>query len=204
MKKRGIIILVIVVILACAGGITYFLGQKNGDQKKLSDKEKFKKEYSLVADDNVFVYKSAEEVIKIMENGTGVVYLGFPECPWCQNYVVYLNEVANKVGLDKIYYYNILEDRENNTENYKKMVKLLNGSLQYDDEGNERIYVPNVSFHIEGKLIFNDYESSKDTKNIKDPNEYWTEERVTKLKKRLEKNMKSVKNSLNVCTDCNK
>ena len=28
-----------------------------------------------------------------MENGTGVVYLGFPECPWCQAYVKYLNDV---------------------------------------------------------------------------------------------------------------
>ena len=48
------------------------------------------------------------EIIKIMKNGTGVVYLGFPECPWCQSYVKMLNEVAKDVGIEKIYYYNVV------------------------------------------------------------------------------------------------
>ena len=90
----------------------------------LTDTEKFYKEYTLVSSDNVFVYKSAEEIINLMEHGTGVVFLGFPECPWCQYYVRYLNEVAIEVGIDKIYYYNIKKDRDKNTDSYKKMVFL--------------------------------------------------------------------------------
>ena len=50
--------------------------------------------------------ESIISIVKILEHGTGVVYLGFPECPWCQAYVPMLNEVADIEGLEKIYYFN--------------------------------------------------------------------------------------------------
>ena len=52
-----------------------------------SDNEKFANEYTEVGKNNVFVYRNANEIIKILEGGTGIVYFGFPECPWCQAYV---------------------------------------------------------------------------------------------------------------------
>lgn len=168
---------------------------------KKTDSEKFSEEYGI--GENVFVYKNGEEIIKIMEHGVGIVYLGFSECPWCKKYVGFLNEAAKEVGLDKIYYYNIYEDRKNNTETYQKIVSLLSGNLQYDDLGNERIYVPNVSFHIDGEVIFNDYETSLDTKDLTDPNLYWTIDKEENLKNRLKENMNVVMNSINSCTECN-
>lgn len=205
MKKTGIIISIIAVLILLIGG-GYFLlkvDHKTGEEKT-KDAEKFSKEYTEVSKNNVFVYKEIDEIIKIMENGTGVVYLGYPECPWCQAYVPYLNEVAKEVGMDKIYYYNIKEARANNSEEYKKIVSILENELQYDDEGNKRIYVPNVSFHIKGKVIGNDYETSLDTHDLKDPKEYWTKEEVKDLKEKLTKYMEEVNKERNICTDCNK
>lgn len=170
----------------------------------IKDNIKFSKEYTEVSSDNVFEYKTIDEIIKIMENGTGVVYLGFPECPWCQAYVKYLNEVAKEVGIEKIYYFNIFEDRKNNTEKYQKIVSLLTGELQYDNEGNERIYVPNVSFHINGELVGIDYETSLDTHELSDPKEYWTLEEVNELKDTLTQLMEKVNSKLSSCNDCNK
>ena len=125
-KKHYIIISIIVLILV--GGILFFILNKD---KEESDNIKFSKEYTEVGEDNVFVYRTAEEVIKLIKHGTGVLYLGFPECPWCQTYSKYLNEVAKEVGVDKIYYYNILEDRTNNTEVYQEIVSLLEEKLEY-------------------------------------------------------------------------
>lgn len=170
----------------------------------ISDNIKFKKEYSEVSSDNVFVYKNIDEIIKIMENGTGVVYLGFPECPWCQEYVKYLDEVAKEVGINKIYYFNILEDRKDNTEGYQKIVSILEDYLQYDDEGNKRVYVPNVSFHIKGEVIGVDYETSLDTHDLTDPKEYWTEDEVSDLKETLYDLMMKVYSKESSCTECNK
>ena len=190
MKKK--ILLIIPLI------ITFLL---IGCSKKENDAQKFAKEYTTVTEDNYFVYKSSEEIIKILENGTGVVYLGFPECPWCQAYVPMLNEVADQEGLEKIYYYNVLEARKNNTEDYQKMVSILSDYLQYDDEGNKRIYVPAIIFVSKGEIVGFDDETSYDTKGFEKPEEYWTEDEVKDLKKKLTDGMTEVLD--NKCTDCN-
>ena len=199
MKKNKYLFMLLIVMAVVSTFLIY-----NGCAKTEEDNVKFSKEYSSVGEKNVFVYRNVDEIINIMEKGTGVVYLGFPECPWCNAYVKYLNEVALSVGIEKIYYYNILEDRLNNTEGYQKIVSILKDHLQNDEEGNPRIYVPNVSFHVSGKIVGNDYETSKDTHDLKDPSEYWTEEEVTELKNTLKGYMEEVYLNLNSCTECNK
>ena len=188
-KKLFIIIPIIFAILI------------TGCTKKETDSEKFAKEYTSVDENNYFVYRNIEEITKILENGTGVVYLGFPECPWCQAYVPMLNEVADIEGLEKIYYFNILEDRKNNTKEYQKIVDILYDYLQYDDEGNKRIYVPAVIFVSKGQILGFDDETAYYTKGFEKPEEYWTEEEVSDLKHKLTENMNKVLD--NKCTDCN-
>ena len=200
MNKKVLIGTVIISIVLLVSIL--FLIESNKEQQR-TDAQKFAREYEEVGDDNVFVYRTFDEIINTLEKGTGVVYLGFPECPWCHAYVKYLNEVAKEVGIEKIYYYNVLEDRNENNENYQKLLKILSGNLQYDEEGNEKIYVPNVSFHVEGKIIGNDYETSKDTHGLSNPSEYWTEDEVQSLKSTLTRYMKDVYKALNSCTECN-
>lgn len=172
-----------------------------GCKKEETDAQKFAKEYTTVTEDNYFVYRDIEEIIKILEHGTGVVYLGFPECPWCQAYVKTLNEVADIEGLEKIYYFNILEDRKNNTEKYQEIVNILNDYLQYDNEGNKRVYVPAIISVVEGKIVGFDDETAYDTKGFEKPEEYWTEEEISDLKIKLTDMMDKVLD--NKCTDCN-
>ena len=191
MKKKLLLIIPILSLFLLAGC-----------EKKETDSERFAKEYNQVTEYNYFVYKNSEEIIKILEHGTGLVYIGFPECPWCQAYVPMINEIADIEGLEKIYYYNILEDRKNNTENYQKIVNLLNEYLQYDAEGNKRVYVPAVIAVSEGQIIGFDDETSYDTKGYEKPEEYWKETQVTNLKKKLTTMISQVVD--NRCTDCNK
>ena len=174
-----------------------------GNQK--SDAARFAAEYSNVAKDNPFVYRTGDEIVDILEHGTGVVFLGFPSCPWCQAYVGYLSEVAKDKGLDTIYYYNIEKDRADNTELYQKLVSILSSYLQFNEEGKRRIYVPNTTFVVDGKIIGNDLESSKYTADETEPEKYWTEERVEDLKNRLGVLISEVKDAAKGCEDtCNK
>ncbi len=193
--KNNIKYIIIGVIILLLLALLYFFGIN----KKETDSKKFSKEYDI--EENVFVYRSKEEIIKILENGTGIVYLGFPECPWCKAYVKILNEVAKEEGVEKIYYYNILEDRKNNTSTYQKIVSILNENLLYDEEGNKKIYVPDVTFVLNGKIIGHDNETSVVKEDIT-PNDYWTEERIKTLKDKLRKYIALVTDSM--CTDCNK
>lgn len=200
MEKKKIILVILVAVLAIVGfGIKVW--DKENQEEVVLDSDKFSQDYTKVSEDNVYVFRTIDEITKILENGTGVVFLGFPECPWCQSYVVYLNEVAKEVGVEKIYYYNILEDRKENTAEYQKIVSLLSDYLQYDEEGNKRVYVPAVIFVKNGEIVGFDDETSLDTKGFDTPEEYWTEDEVDDLKSRLKDAMENVK--VKACTDCN-
>lgn len=193
MKRKMLIITLILSVLlltSCKG------------KETISDSKKFASEYTQVQEYNVFTYRSEDEIIKILEHGTGIVYLGFPECPWCQAYVPILNEVADIEGLDKVYYYNILKDRQDNTEFYQKLVSILSDNLRYDEDGNKRIYVPAVISVVEGKITGFDDESSYDTLGFNDPKDYWTEERIKNLKLKLTNMISPVVE--NKCSECNK
>ena len=198
MKYKNDIIAVIIV-LGFLGLISFYYLNLT----KVTDASKFKEEYSNVSEDNVFVYRTDKEVIDILKHGTGIVYLGFPECPWCQAYVSYLDEVAKETKIEKIYYLNILEIRKNNTREYQEIVSLLDNYLSYDEEGKKRIYVPAIVAVKEGEIIGFDDETSHDTKGYETPEEYWKNEDLDGLKAKLEKMFsETVKN---VCTtDCNK
>lgn len=196
MNKKVKYIILGVLLLLIASLVVYFVFIKKDNN---TDNIKFSKEYTSVSKDNVFVYRSKDEIINILEHGTGIVYLGYPECPWCMAYVPLLNEIAKNEGIEKIYYYNIKEDRKNNTEFYQKVVSILNDYLNYDEEGKKRIFVPNVTFVKEGKIIFNDNETSLISEGT--PSEYWTEEKKTLFNEKFRKNINELLDD--VCTSCN-
>lgn len=202
MKKKVLIISAIVLLLAGVGVGLYFGLRDKNKNDVVTDGERFAKEYTIVQNDNLFVYRKVDEIIKILENGTGVVYLGFPECPWCQAYVPYLNDVAVENGISRIYYYNILKDRTDNTEEYKKIMELLGEYVEYDAEGNKRIYAPTVIFVDNGTIVGMNSETAKDTKGFEKPEDYWTEEEVSELKSTLKELCLKVKEI--TCSDCNK
>lgn len=198
--KKNIIVPISILVLLIIAGLTYFFLIKK--EEVTPDNVKFAKEYTKISEDNLFKYKTLEEVNKILTKGTGVVYLGFPECPWCQEYVKYIDEVSKSVGLDKVYYSNILDDRKNDTEEYKETVKILSDYLSNDDEGNKRVYVPSVIVVSSGKIVMFDDETARDTKGYDSPKEYWQSENLTALKTKLTDSFEKVKS--NACTDCNK
>ena len=165
---------------------TYTFGMK-------TDAERFAAEYTDVDTDNVFIIKNGKETIDILEHGTGVVFLGFPSCPWCQRYAKYLNEVAKEKGIKKIYYHDTYDDWQNNTDDYQKITSILSDHLQYDNDGKRHLYVPDVVFVKDGVIVGNDYETSKYTAGANTPDEYWTEARVVDLKDRLGSFMELVK-----------
>ena len=202
MKNKGLIIGFVAIIVILIGVVVFLLVRDNNEENvetTPTDAEKFAEEYPSMPDDNVFTYATVDEIIDVLDGGSGIVYLGFPECQWCEAYVPYLNEVAKDVGISEILYYNIREDRSNNSENYRKIVELLDGYLTDDEEGNPRIYVPAVIFVNNGTIVGFDDETSLDTGGFTNPDDYWTEEEASDLKSRLTSYMQSC----TACTDCN-
>ncbi len=199
MESKKIIRIMGAIIVILIGVIIFLIVNNNLKNNEISDAVKFSREYGTVNEDNVFVYTDIDKIINVLEHETGIVYLGFPECQWCKEYVVYLNEVAKSRNISTIYYYNIKEDRANNSENYLKLVNILKEYLQKDENGNPRIYVPAVIFVSNGNITGFDDETSLDTLGHSNPSEYWTDDEVKDLKNRLN----SYIDNINICFDCN-
>ena len=201
-KKKTIIISSIVVLLLIVGLVLFLVFKKNKINKNIDEEKiKFAEEYKTTKD-NVFTYRTIEEINKILKNGTGLVFLGFPECPWCRGYVPIINEVAKKEGLEKVYYFNIYKDRKNNTEEYQEMVKLLKGFLRYDDEGNERIYAPSLIAVKNGKILEFDDTRYWDNKKYDSAEEFWQSADLKPMKEKITKMINEV-NEKSACTaDC--
>ena len=184
--KIMLVILMLVVLSACGN--------------KESDAVRFKKEYESLNDkilkgsshkvkslsiskNNPIKYASYDEVIDVIKKGTGIIYLGYPECPWCRSALPVLLEAAKDYKIDTIYYINMHDERDyyevkegklvyrkdadgndiKGTKGYFKLLKVLDKELDdyvvTDVDGKEyntgekRIYVPYIIFVHEGEII---------------------------------------------------
>lgn len=157
MKK---ILLVVISILLLAGCSIEKIDKNNTITVK-TDAEKFATEYKAIniSEDNPYVYKTATEIIDILENGTGIIYFGFPECPWCKQAVPELTRAAKELEIAKIYYLNPKEIREENTKEYQKIVSLLSDYLTVDENGNKKLFVPDVFFVSGGEIVGHNFKT---------------------------------------------
>lgn len=129
-----------------------------------NDIEKFKEEYesqneqteiTLTIDiDSSLKYLTVEQANQMLEEQTGILYLGYPTCPWCRNIVPILLEVAKENHMT-IFYVNTKEARANleQSDQFSKLISLLSEYLNEDESGNKVLYVPDIYFVKNGKII---------------------------------------------------
>lgn len=204
MKKKKAVAFVVALFLLVALEIVYIFSElytendKPGNNTKITDSIKFKKEYESlngtdngsgkliralsINEENPFIYSTAEEIVSKMDNKENfIVYFGFAKCPWCRSVLIPFMETAKDLGIDKVYYVDVLDIRdtyeldENNkavrvkegSDAYysllKKMSNVLSdySPLTYDLKGKEkeviinekRIYAPNMVIVKNGKAI---------------------------------------------------
>lgn len=158
-----------------------------------SDAARFKAAYSRVANDNRFVFASPGEVLEKFESGSGLIFLGFQQCPWCQQLAPIVDDAAKVEGLDKIYYLDIRHARETNDATYKKLVEKLKPHLRTDENGQPRVYVPDVTALKGGRVVGHFLqETTADGENAT-PDTYWTGERRARAVEQLRKMIRAMR-----------
>lgn len=236
MKKEKVMMIMLPILCVLLIGLSFI--RINNDLKEVSeDSIKFKEEYeslnnkkidenrsylSLDIDPkNVVKYSTFDEIIDVIKNKTGVIYFGFPECPWCRNLVPVLLEAAKENNIDTIYYLNIKNERdtwevvdgklqykkdENNKEikgstGYFKLLEVLDEHLSdykitFEDKtyevGEKRLYAPTVVFVRDGKIL-NVHVGTVSTQ--KNPYEKLTNDEYDELYNIFEDSMQDIKRS---------
>ena len=159
MKKLMLAFLALIVLASCSSNSA---NTKEKDKNKnvcdidceVADMSEYE---TMKESDHVFkevTFKQANEMLQD-EKFTGIIYYGYPACPWCEEAVPIMNEVAKKLDLT-IYYVNKKSKANiDNPEGEKEATKLLDEAygLDKDDEGNARLYVPEVVVVQAGEVI---------------------------------------------------
>lgn len=149
MKK--LVALVLTFLLVLTGCNTIEVTKVEDDIK--TDSVRFHNDYKTISKDNVYEYATYTNVIDTLKEGTGIIYLGFPACSLCKEIVPVLNEVAKEKDVKSILYYNFRDIRDNNTDEYQALAKLLSDYIKEDDEGNKRISAPTIIFVNKGNIV---------------------------------------------------
>lgn len=179
MKKIIIIMLSIFLLGVICFSVYYFI------LREVPDGARFKEEYESlngeinngkkivdmkIDEDNLMKYSSFEEIMNVLNDGTGIIYFGFPECPWCRNSVPIIIEAAKKNEIGQIYYFDaskirdvkelkngkVITTKEGTKEYYKLLDKLKDVLDPYEgleDESIKRLYFPTMVFVMGGKVV---------------------------------------------------
>lgn len=156
-KKKLMVVIDILLGVILVGVMTFGIYQY-----LKSDGEKFKAEYEALNNENVNInisknnpikYVTLDEVFDIIQNKTGVIYFGFPGCPWCRNMIPVLFEAAKNNNIDTIYYFNPRNVKKSDNDEYNKLKEILNEYLSEDETGQKVLYVPDVYFIKDGKIV---------------------------------------------------
>lgn len=113
---------------------------------------------SMSNQEHVYQKANYSTALNVLLNETGVVLLAFDtkkySCPYCQEVVPLLNEVALEEEWDVIYYLDIYDMRMQNTAEYRLLLGYLDsqtGSI-LEKEGVKTLIVPDVYFVKDGVI----------------------------------------------------
>ena len=191
-STQAIITGVVIVITISLVGAAWYLQQHRPQPTRQTDAARFQAEYPRVAADNRFVYARDVAVLDVLEHGTGVVFLGYPQCPWCQRLSEYVDQAARAEGVDMVHYLNIRQARASKNETYQKLVARLAPYLSKDEDGQPRIFVPDVTIVKRGSIVWRYKEESTGDSTIT-PDRYWTAERAQRAVTQLRHAMRTMK-----------
>ena len=111
-----------------------------------------------------------EEILELFSSGTGILYFGFPECPWCRTLLPVLSEVMAGYPGVPLYAWDLREDRDEyvleetgeirlvreGTDLYRNLLSVLDGYLGayrgLGDDTIKRIYMPTLVFLEDGEI----------------------------------------------------
>lgn len=189
MKHEKILMIIVPILLTITAILGYF---KTINITEKTDAIKFKKEYESlngekysklnISTNNPIKYANYDKLLEIIDNETGIIYLGFPECPWCRSALPVLLEVAKDTNVEVIYYMNIKNARDSyviqdeklvyatdesgkeikGEKGYFKLLKVLDKHLTdytilFNEKefkvGEKRLYAPSVIFVRDGEVL---------------------------------------------------
>ena len=171
------------------------------NNKKASDDHKYQK--LKIKKKNKIKYINLEEAVDIIKNGTGLIYFGFPNCPYCRSIVPTLLNKVEKSDLKELYYLDMTDLRDTyEVQDERAICTKLGDDLYYEllsildnyledyvvtdengieyDAGEKRVYVPLV-VAVQDGFIMDTHSNSVDLNESQSPYDPLTKNQLDEL-----------------------
>ena len=178
-KKEKIIGIIRKIIYAILFGLLIFgliyLSNKYEDR---SEEIKYIKDYykDLNNEEKYEVINGSQMINKI-KNGKNIIIVGSETSEWSKKLMTIVDPIFNTLKVDKIYYYDINNDKAQKNSNYYKIKELLKGSLTTTDGSDSNLLAPSIYIIENGKVLYYNTDTVA-MKNTIEIDEYWDEERL--------------------------
>ena len=148
---------------------------------------------SMQGVEHCFKLVKPSELVNCVENdGSGIFYLGYGTCPFCNKVIHYLNEVGMEMGVT-IYYIDAMNTEEpiiGNNENIRALTSFLEPILDKDPDTDKKVLMTPHVFTVVNGEFYQSYVSLPYKLNgdvdFDDPP---TEAQINKVKKTLQKKL---------------
>lgn len=157
MKNKKALLLACLMALPLAGcSQSSQTTEEPGTDSACSADEEFGCSYETKSDESSFTSITFDEAIAFFEDGkSGLLYFGFPGCPWCEDVVPILKEEAQENDVE-VYYIRTRDDDKNrlySDEQKEQIIPYLGDYMSDNEEGELTLYVPLIVAVQDGKAI---------------------------------------------------
>lgn len=176
--RKGIYAIIFIAML----GAFVYLGNKYADNSEVKVPT-INDYYKDIKKEN-FEVISGTKFIKLFDKGKHIVVIGSSQSEYSQKYIEEINKIVEELKPNKVYYYDIINDKAQGNSNYYRLVEKLDGYLITTDTSVNNLLSPSFYIIENGKVKYYNIETSamKNTDTVKD---YWNEEKEIKFKEEI-------------------
>lgn len=168
---RKIVYFVLFAIMICC---FIYLGEKyadNSQEKILTINDYYndldKKKYEVIR---------GNKFISLLKKGKNLIFIGNKNSEYSQKYIEELDKIVKELDINKIYYYDIVNDKAQKNSNYYEIRELLKGYLTTTDDSKNNLLAPSFYIIEDGKVRYYNIDTvaMKNTETIEN---YWDSEK---------------------------
>ncbi len=165
--RKGIYAIIFIAMLAAF----IYLGNKyaGNSEVKVLDITDY---YAEIQKENFEVIKG-KKFISLLKEGNHIIVIGNSKSEYSQKYMEEVNKIVEELKLEKVYYYDIINDKAQANSNYYEIIELLDGYLTTTDTSDKNLLSPSLYIVDNGKVKYYNTETTA-MKNTDTVNDYWT------------------------------
>lgn len=149
-----------------------------------TDGERFNGDYTEIPRNNPFKYLNSTELIELLNNGSGIIFMGNKENIWSKRYAQYLYELSKDFDIKEIFYYDVKKVKLLKNRNYYNIINALEGKLIETDDSTNNLFSPSLYIVKDGEVVFYDNTTAV-VNNDLEIDTYWNSSNVYSFKEKI-------------------